>query len=202
MRDVVVTYYTLQELKELNNGNTDFGPYAKALEAIREFNVQFDWWDCTYDWWKERLAQMGYSGVDMAFSGFWSQGDGASFTCESIDLEAFVTHFFKDAEQRKLLRIVRWLELGARIVRTSYQYAHENTVSVEGNPWWAWDAETPRVEAALATLRDSLEEESRNLMQELYQELEKEYEYLTSEEALLEMAEANEYEFTEEGALV
>lgn len=39
--------------------------------------------------WKWLLKNKGFDGVDISFSGFWSQGDGASFTANSIDFERY-----------------------------------------------------------------------------------------------------------------
>jgi hypothetical protein len=51
------------------------------------------WSEITLDDWKETLTEMGFGydkdSVDISFSGFWSQGDGASFTCKSFDFDKF-----------------------------------------------------------------------------------------------------------------
>jgi hypothetical protein len=51
------------------------------------------WSEFTLDDWKETLTEMGFGydkdSVDISFSGFWSQGDGASFTCKSFDFPKF-----------------------------------------------------------------------------------------------------------------
>jgi hypothetical protein len=46
-----------------------------------------------------------------------------------------------------------------------------------------------------------VEETRHNFCREIYRALETEYDYLTSEEAIIETIEANEYEFTEDGEL-
>lgn len=54
----------------------------------------------------------------------------------------------------------------------------------------------------LPDLEDELEAEfEKELLQEYLNILEKDYEYLTSEEAILETIEANDYEFTADGKL-
>jgi hypothetical protein len=50
------------------------------IEKHREINVHHEWWDSVYETFKEDMNLLGYSVEDITFSGFWSQGDGASFT--------------------------------------------------------------------------------------------------------------------------
>ena len=45
----------------------------------------------------------------------------------------------------------------------------------------------------------TIKDQARSLADEIYSDLEKEYEYRTSDEAVAEMIRANEYEFTEDG---
>lgn len=65
--------------------------YTKAqlalIEKHRGINVDCDWWDCVYDDSKEVCAAFGIDIDDIAFSGFYSQGDGASFTTITSTLE-------------------------------------------------------------------------------------------------------------------
>jgi hypothetical protein len=37
-----------------------------------------------------KLREFGFEEAEIAFSGFWSQGDGASFTCNRIDVSLFL----------------------------------------------------------------------------------------------------------------
>ncbi len=67
-----------------------------AREWYREHMNDYEWWDHIYDEWKEELNDMGFYNVEIAFSGFWSQGDGASFTADSFDLEKWTKWFFSD----------------------------------------------------------------------------------------------------------
>ena len=54
-------------------------------------------------------------------------------------------------------------------------------------------------EARTAELADAIKETSRDAMQWIYQQLQKEYEYQSADEQVDESIRANEYEFTEEG---
>ena len=56
-----------------------------ARDWYREAGFQHEWWDHIYEEWTEELKEMGFDGIDISFSGFASQGDGASFTATSFD---------------------------------------------------------------------------------------------------------------------
>ncbi len=63
---------------------------AKVIEKYNDINTDHDWSQWTIDDWKEKLERQGFLSPEIYFSGFWSQGDGASFTAE-IDLEKFLS---------------------------------------------------------------------------------------------------------------
>lgn len=74
----------------------------KAREWMKEGNTQDNFWsEHIIDEWKEELDKMGFPDADISWSGFWSQGDGASFTSSGFDLDKFA-HFFMSgyAEER------------------------------------------------------------------------------------------------------
>jgi hypothetical protein len=50
------------------------------------------WYESLLDDWKERLEEMGFGNPDIGFSGFSSQGDGASFTASSFELDDFIQY--------------------------------------------------------------------------------------------------------------
>lgn len=86
---------------------------TKALEVNRDWNISDpDWHEATWEMWKEDLEAAGFEDVEMRYSGFWSQGDGASITC-TIDA-------------RKFLKLKEWLEQGDdSSLETIYNYKSE-----------------------------------------------------------------------------
>ena len=194
---------------------------ADVIEKHRDINVDDnDWWDCTYDDWKSKLEALGYDDPDIEFSGFWSQGDGASFTASSVPkphTDAAVMEAWNQLVWAAALigetisEEPEGLAYGS-VRRIDHRYSHENTVSVD----WYWDAppyanyETieglePFVDSlnrAVEAYFEDLERVVRDLCCEIYRNLEKEYEYLTSDETVEDTLEANEYEFDEEGEIV
>lgn len=61
----------------------------RARDWYREGALDYEWWEFIYEDWKTWLENSGFESPEINFSGFWSQGDGASFTCRSFDLTAF-----------------------------------------------------------------------------------------------------------------
>jgi len=70
----------------------DLQPVAKekARNWAREGLFGSDWYNLVIEDWQQFLSDIGFDDSEIAFSGFSSQGDGASFTCKSFDLTKFV----------------------------------------------------------------------------------------------------------------
>ena len=62
----------------------------EAIEANRDINTHYDWHGYAIEEFKEDLADEGVSVDDVQFTGFYSQGDGASFTGEVEDMKKFL----------------------------------------------------------------------------------------------------------------
>lgn len=129
------------------------------------------------------------------FSGFWSQGDGACFEGTYRYAKGAAKKIREYAPQdERLHRIADELQAVQRrnFYRLIASMSHHGHMSVE-------------VEDSEDRYRDigSAEEDIRDLMRSfadwIYRQLEKEYEYQTSDEAVDEAITANEYEFTEDG---
>lgn len=186
----------------------------ELMDKYREINVDHDWWDCTYDYWKNRLSRMGVYVDDISFSGFRSQGDGASFTGR-IRTAKYLKRFMRIHGMRERYRTIYTLadhlNMWVDITRGSSHYAHENTVTAEAyleEPHWI-DRDTEDLREALVLelyneamlhWRDfdkDVEETLRGYMHDIYRDLEKEYDYLTSDEVVAEAIIINDL-FTEQ----
>lgn len=88
MKTITKECYTFGELLELEKeGKVSHAVVESVRQQLAEWATDDSWWyECVYDTWKEALKQIGFYNVEIHFSGFWSQGDGASFTA-SIDWE-------------------------------------------------------------------------------------------------------------------
>ena len=81
-KTVEITLYQFDELSD------------KAKEKARENYItnwmRDDWYECTYEAMKEDgHHNYGFNVKDIRFSGFWSQGDGASW-CGSVNVPAWI----------------------------------------------------------------------------------------------------------------
>jgi hypothetical protein len=133
------------------------------------------------------------------FSGFWSQGDGASFegryTYKKGAAKAIRQHAPQDAELHRIADKLQTLQKrifyrGVFDVTQSGRYCHETTMRVE------WTEYCPE------DLADDILEALRDFARWIYRRLEAEYEYCNSDEAIEENMMANEYEFDADGEII
>jgi hypothetical protein len=211
----------------------DLSPKAKE-KALMWFSSTLDheWWECTYASAKEDGAEKGFDIEDIRFSGFWSQGDGASWT-GSVNLSQFLEHHLKDDNPDygryftlQALLDEGWVEKYVTIERRGFHYVHADMMREGGVSLSALEGLDEDSEARLqhdgplqranvyqlhvgidtdALVDDLLEwviEEAREFADKIYKDLEQEYEDLTSEESLIEGAYANGWRFDEDGTLV
>lgn len=219
----------------------------RAREKLTAWATDHEWWDGVYDLAKEDGAKRGFEIEDIRFSGFWSQGDGASWT-GSVDVKQFLeylleqpedtpAHRWIDADRHRYLCLIElmkdgWVERNVNVTRNGYHYVHENTTGPENGVDWSalekesgWDsladaetvlhsegilkgasvvgvAEGIDVKHLIEDLDAKIKEEVRAFSEHIYEQLEAEYDHLTSDEQLTEMAEANDYRFDEDGDVV
>ena len=148
--------------------------------------------DFIVDQFTEMLEMLGFSCVKIYYSGFYSQGDGASFTGQYTYKKGFLKAVNNEWQDKDLHAILDQLQAIQcrnfyRLESDIYQrgrYVHENTMYDVNDDTFL------------------LERVWRPLARWLYRHLEKEYEYLTSFEAFRESAESNEWEFTDCGVMV
>ena len=187
---------------------------AKLIEKYRDCNVDyFDWWEGIYETFIYDMLGKGIYVSDIRFSGFWSQGDGASFTGRIEDTKLFL-------EEHKLGQNYPWVaklvSLGGGfdlyITRTASHYVHENTVSasLEDTDMFNnvlsvgddglrehivahWDYQLDQEYTSIETDVTAI---IRGYCQDLYRMLEEEYDHLRSDESVWEAIVANEWETT------
>ena len=195
---------------------SELSPEAKktAIEGIRndrgftEREIDLDW---VIENETEDLEALGLENVEISFSGFWSQGDGASFTARVNDIPAFIKTIGVTDEilPKVLAAFEEAYEM--RIVRIDSRYFHENTVRFEIE-------EMDDTELILMSgfgigditvdLNETLEEIGlekkasewmKAKCKEIYRKLEKAYNEEFSEEAAEEWVDSIGMEFDEEG---
>ncbi len=194
-RTVESQVYKLEELQDRAR--------ERALEWLAEGNTGGSYWyESVIEDAKETGNLLGILVKDVHFSGFSSQGDGACFVGTYYYKPGSVAAVKQERPTdtdlhniaRELQRIQRrnFYRLAATVTRghLSNYYSHERTVDIETD-----DSLVSGDDGNTGTLAETL----RDFMHWIYKRLEVEYEYCTSEEACIESADANEYEFDAEG---
>ena len=195
---------------------SELSPEAKqtAIEGIKNRD-SFQDRDIDLDWVIENetedLEALGLENVEISFTGFWSQGDGASFTARVNDIPNFIKTIgiTDDILPKALAAFEEVYEM--RIVRTSSRYSHENTVSFEieemddteliiMSGFGIGDITVDLNETLEEIgLEDKASEWVKSKSREIYRKLEKAYNEEFSDETAEEWADSTEIEFDEEG---
>jgi hypothetical protein len=136
------------------------------------------------------------------FSGFSSQGDGACFegwfhhrkqiSRRIRDHAPSDTDLHRIADTLQAIQGKNFFQLSASISHRS-RYYHECTMAI------SVERDSPTGQAMTADAEDTVTEALRDLARWLYRELEREYEFQISDEAVDEAIVANEYTFTKAG---
>jgi hypothetical protein len=183
MRTIQTTVYKFSELSESAQNR------AHEKWVTSDYPIDLDF---TLDQFTELLEMIGFSNIEIYYSGFHSQGDGASFTGRYTYKKGFLKAVKSEWGNTELHAILdRLQELQGcnfyRLESDIYQrggYVHENTMYDVNDDTFLLD----RVWRPLARW--------------MYSVLEKDYEYQTSFEAFSETAGACEWEFTDNGVMV
>ncbi len=187
MRTIETTVYKFDELSETAK--------QKALESFYDINVDYEWWEFIYD--DAKNVGIKITGFDL----------DRRKNCEG--------KFYDDAEEvaNKILQ-----EHGdtCETYKTAKAFLGElaNIESRYKGRWSQYNDETPEDEREYDDFDDYFEQEAeydiedakndfkKYIFSDYANMLQENYEYLTSEEAIIESIEANEYEFTENGKLI
>ena len=184
MRQEIITK-TYLNFDELNKEQQQ-----KVIDSFRE-DVHHDFEDFmandTYYNFKELLSIIGFVNVTINYSGFCSQGDGASFTGT----------YFHDDSPENILRAIKSSHLDYILEGTDimeYLGKIENCEGVE---------EVYRVgryyhENSIYCENESVQLLAREISRTIYEELESQYEYLHTDEYIEERMKNNHYEFDSE----
>jgi len=180
-KQVQITLFSFDELSEESQQKV-IKPFREAYEPHYEV---------VYDIFALRMSENYGAELkteEITWSGFWSQGDGASFTCD-FDTEVLLPILKKELneDQVALLEEID-AEVDCASIRTGYQYSHENTVRGKVSIYYG-DAYYDRM-VQINEIHDILEnklteiirEESRNL----YKRLEDFYDQEMEDERMIE----------------
>lgn len=209
-------------IAEHNDTKTEFefhelSPSAKE-RAIYKYSESLwdDWHGHVTSEWESDLHEEGFLLPKIMFSGFWSQGDGACFEAHLYFTGDKALRWLKpeDVERVRAHQVrarmdglpVPEVTISGKIYRSGY-YFHENTMQIDaqitfdGNDL---DHVYDYLDAAFQFDNDdypldAILDYARHLACDIYSDLEKEYEYQTSEEHVAEMSHCNDWKYDEEG---
>lgn len=173
-----------------------------AIENVQsdENYLSYEWYDSVYEWATTAGKLMGVDVDKIYFSGFSSQGDGACFEGDyqyvKGSVKAIETEFPTNKELQNIafklytLQRKNFYQLTALVNHSGYYYHEMCTrinVGTKEDTYFSGDTE------------DELKDILRDFMRWLYSSLEREYNFLMSDENIKEHLLCNDYQFLENG---
>jgi hypothetical protein len=189
---------------------------GKAVEWMQESNIEHYDDSCVIDDWKALLSKLGFIDVNIWWSGFWSQGDGACFTgmwnahwLDMLDSAADYTSADRakeimayPTEIRGLFKLLDpvdddWMNDYDSPIVTKCTLTHRGSYYHENSILFDFDNGPPTPDDAMR----EFSEWCQDLMRMIYKDLEADYEWATGVECAVEHIEMNDYDydFNEEG---
>lgn len=183
MRKTAVTVYKFNELADKVK--------EKVRDRYRKDYPDTEWWCPIYEDVISKSKEYGITleDEDIQFTGFWSQGDGASFVSKEINNYKFADKVGIKANKEVLDTIELYID------RTIVNYSHENSVHATA----VYNDLPSKYENKAEELTDKLEEVKNMLCTELYNNLENYYDELTSDEYIDNEIMENDLEFLGDG---
>lgn len=182
---------TLLEFYELNEEQK-----KQVIDKYRDININ---WISDFtkenDAYRLTVEEAGFLEPSFYYDINYCQGRGASFECKGFDYRKLLA----DWDYHHKEWVIRIMEQygDIRICRNHYAtyYEHKRTRYIDGG--LSTNAGM-RIEEAVDVALQHIEQKRLDICDEILDMLEKEYEYLTSDEEIAETLRANEYTFNEE----
>lgn len=212
MKTITVNLYNFEELSD--------EAQKKAINDMRDIHVNyFGWDDYIIEDFVNTLETYGLTDPKVEYTGFYSQGDGLSFTSPSVDLVKLMEQSGTDKTYPNFYKYIKdqSLDYECYIDRIERHYSHENSVILRiRNLDNLLDPDEQRTlcekldryldedylnpeESEITELERELNRFIQRTARAMYQQLQTEYEYLSSDENIIETIEANDYLFTQDG---
>lgn len=172
----------------------------ECVEQGRLLGITFDKREC------RTIGGRAFHKPKVWFRGFYSQGDGACFegSWNASDIKADkVAEDWGDSPQTtEIKRIATGLaEIAAKFPESSFHVKHSGHYYHEYCTEFDFDfGETSAGEAGLDGAEEDLKSLARDFMKWIYRQLEAEWDYQNSDEAVDEAIEANDYQFYGDGS--
>lgn len=194
-----MTQITAKELK-----THDPKRFEKEYYKWLAYESNDDWADYTYERFIEKCVPLGVRVDECSCSGFYSQGDGAAFTGK-VDLGVYMR--LHKLDEKYLALYLAVLDDASRFDIT---VSHHGTMGLSSYNMCAnqtlpsgvfsdldqeaWD-ELIMEQEKYADLETDVLKYINDLADELYTDLEAEYEHMTSEESFIDSCDCNEITF-------
>ena len=170
-----------------------------TIEEIREdeFYLDYPWYESNKDDFYQVLDILGFYDIEAFFSGFYCQGDGASFQAryeyKKGSIKAIKEYAPNDAELHSIAKGLQLLQararydIGCKITQNSPHYVHSNTMRVD----YIYSVDNIVENVDFYELDYLFLELFRDLADWYYKQLDDEYDYLRSDDAIQEYIDAN-----------
>lgn len=215
------------EVEVYKYGELSESAQQKAREWYLE-GMDYEWWDSVYEMAIEDGKEKGFYIDKIYFSGFCSQGDGASWVGQ-VDVRQWLEEYGVDS-----IGMSAWCQLiqegivtmHCKVVANNSHYCHESTMQfqdIEDESGFNDDDEMqlPSIFKGMSVanlfdiigsdsecpfdtveaITQEITESGRQYARDIYARLREEYDYLCSEEMMLDHFDCNDYYFTNEGKL-
>lgn len=199
-----------------------------AKEKVHQWycgTLDNDWYESVFEQAKDEGVALGFYIDEIYFTGFWSQGDGASWKGE-VDVAKWCSLQDREDSRYAVLRVL--IEEGyvdCRLyISTSGRYSHSYTMYVT-HGLGGIDSEEDAVVMAtsepifsgmtvsqlasilggdegVGDIETEMLASAREYADDIYNQLEQEYSYITSEECIAELAAVNDWDFDETGEMI
>lgn len=192
MRTETIKLYKFEELsKEAKE---------KAIEEHSEINTDYEWWDFLLEDFSERLKAIGIGCKDFFFDFYrerYFKMDNADIVDKNLLLEKadclkYLIPYSLDDEEKAVY-------FNISINDKDYENLMKVEVEADYDRDYFDDEEQDKILEIAEEMSGVLQEFIDDLCGEFLKELEKEQEYLFSNEAISETLIANDYEFTKKG---
>ena len=186
MQTKAIETYGIEELEGRAKEN--------ALDWLRE-GLDYEWYDFVFEDAKKCASILGIEIDNIYFSGFYSQGDGACFDGRFSYAKGWKKELKMYAPiDRELVRIAQELQA----IQAPYFYNLSGAIDCNERykstkAVFHWSEDHMPVEDLSQVFTD--------FASWIYRNLAKEWDYLNSEECLIENAQANGYAFDSEGRI-
>lgn len=200
------TITTETNVYDINDVKSNPELLSKVLEKYRDINVDYNWWDDDYANHEEN--NNSFNITHRYFNGFYSQGDGAMFKYDGISSD--LKDEFIDSLDLSSMR-KEWLRNNVSVSgkgKQSGHYYHEKSCShyiyweVDNGDLYCDCVFYQWIESFSYKFEEFVIDKYEGMCSNLYSCLRETYNYLTSDEAILETLECNGYEFNINGSII